>query len=60
MSEIKTPYEAIDIIEITGTEDEDEYIAAWQYLIDTGIVWSLQGSYGRNAAALIEAGVCHE
>lgn len=30
---------------------------AWQYLVDSGLAWSLQGWFGRNAAALIEAGV---
>lgn len=37
-------------------ESEEEYLAAWQYLVDTGVVWSLQGFYGRTARDLIEAG----
>jgi len=37
---------------------EAEQIEAWQHLIDTGLAWSLQGSFGRQAAALIEQGVC--
>lgn len=37
---------------------EVETISAWQYLIDTGLCWTLQGWYGRNAATLIEAGYC--
>jgi len=43
-----------------GSSDatDDETIEAWQYLIDTGIVWTLQGYYGRQAAQLIEDGVC--
>ena len=51
---------AINIIE--GLEDvdgEQEVIDAWQYLIDTGTVWSLQGYYGRTAQALINEGVCY-
>lgn len=38
---------------------EAEQIEAWQHLIDTGLAWSLQGWFGRTAAALIDAGVCH-
>ena len=30
----------------------------FQALIDSGMVWSLQGAYGRQAAALIEGGYC--
>jgi hypothetical protein len=36
----------------------DEMNAAWQFLIDTGLCWKLQGWYGRNAARLIEDGTC--
>lgn len=53
-----TPYEAVMLIEDPdeGTSEE-EILEAWQYLIDTGIVWTLQGSYGRMAVELIEMGV---
>jgi hypothetical protein len=52
-------FTAISIIE--GIEDAEEFeiIDAWQYLIDTGVVWSLQGSYGRMANDLIATGVCY-
>jgi hypothetical protein len=37
---------------------EQEIIGAWQYLIDTGLAWTLQGWFGRRANELIEQGVC--
>lgn len=36
---------------------EEEVLAAWQYLVDTGLAWKLQGWYGRTAVRLIEAGL---
>ena len=38
-------------------ESEDQYIDAWQTLVDTGLAWQLQGWFGRTAARLIEEGV---
>lgn len=35
---------------------EEEQLEAWQYLVDTGLAWTLQGWYGRTATDLIEAG----
>ena len=40
-------------------ESREQVIEAWQYLIDTGLCWRLQGWFGRTAAGLIEDGVCH-
>ena len=53
--------EAIDIAEgYTDAESEEQYIAAWQQLIDPGLAWSLQGWFGRQAIRMIAAGLCHE
>ena len=35
----------------------DEVIEGFQYLVTTGLAWSLQGTYGRTAVALIDAGL---
>jgi len=38
----------------------EEQIQAWQYIIDTGLVWKLQGGFGRAAQELINSGICEE
>jgi hypothetical protein len=53
-------YDACAIIECFAgrSADHEAVIAAYQSLIDSGVVWQLQGFYGRTAAALIESGDC--
>ena len=40
-----------------GDVDEATLIDGFQHLVDSGQAWTLQGHYGRTAAALIEAGM---
>lgn len=48
---------AIDIAEgIIEPESEQEFLSAWQLLVDTGMAWSLQGWFGRTAQAMLENG----
>ena len=54
-------YTAVAIAEgFEEAENEEQYIAAWQHLIDTGLAYRLQGWFGRTAQALIEHGHCAE
>ena len=48
--------EFVDIPE--GVDEYTANVQAWQYLIDSGHAWTLQGWYGRNAHALIQEGIC--
>ena len=51
------PLEAIGIAEgFIEADSEEKYVEAWQYLLDTGLVWSLQGWFGRTAVSMIKAG----
>lgn len=39
-----------------GEMDCDEIVQFFQFLVDSGMAWTLQGSYGRQAARLIADG----
>lgn len=40
----------------SGELDDSEVIELFQDLVSSGLAWTLQGSYGRTAQALIDAG----
>jgi hypothetical protein len=42
-----------------GQMSEDETIEFFQQLVNSGLAWQLQGSYGRMAKAMLDAGVIH-
>ena len=41
----------------SGDMSMEDVITLFQHLIDTGVAWELQGSYGRLASQLIEQGL---
>ena len=57
-----TPFSAVMMVEgdyaMAGVEHptDEMIISAWQYLVDSGYVWKLQGWFGRVANSLIESG----
>lgn len=40
-----------------GDMNEEETIEFFQELMDTGLVWNLQGHYSRTAQAMVDAGL---
>lgn len=57
-------YKGLDSYTATGlaegfieTNDEQEIIAAWQFLHDKGLAYQLQGWFGRTAQQLIAEGI---
>lgn len=60
MSEFKGDLlDALDLVEgLAEAKSEAEIVGAWQFLIDSGIIWQVQGRLGRYARHLIEHGIC--
>ena len=36
---------------------EEQWLEAWQHLVDTGLAWQMQGWFGRSAQHLIDEGI---
>jgi hypothetical protein len=62
MDKVRGPLDLTNqIIDFEAGELNDEQVAElFQHLVDTGMAWTLQGSYGRTAQALLDAGVIHQ
>tara|TARA_R110000764_G_scaffold178564_1_gene264751 strand:- start:247 stop:456 length:210 start_codon:yes stop_codon:yes gene_type:complete len=53
-----TAHNAIGLAEgFIEADSEEQVIEAWQYLLDIGLVWQLQGFFGRTAVAMIKEGI---
>ena len=50
-------YKAVGLAEgFIEADSEEQVLAAWQHLVDTGLAWQLQGWFGRTAQQLIDNG----
>ena len=54
---ITTLFAAIAVVEGDDLATEERQLEAWQWLVDHGYAYHLQGWYGRTASHLIEAGL---
>lgn len=50
-------FDAVMTIECDDNATQADILQAFQFLVDSGDVWSLQGWYGRTAKALIDEGL---
>ena len=51
-------FNAVGIAEgFIEADSEEQIVEAWQYLVDTGLAYQLQGWFGRTATALINEGI---
>jgi hypothetical protein len=58
---LEKPYDHVGAIMSyeQGDLDEEGTTKLFQHLVDTGLAWQLQGSYGRTAKAMLDAGIIH-
>ena len=53
-----TPYLAVSIAEgFEPPESQEQVIEAWQFLVDSGLAWRLQGWFGRTATDMVAQGL---
>lgn len=59
MTSVHRRYDYVDAIMRfeRGEATDDEVIEMAQFMVDTGMAWTLQGMYGRLCARLIEEGL---
>ncbi|NCV08765.1 MAG: hypothetical protein EBW51_09310 [Actinobacteria bacterium] len=58
ITESMDSYTAVGLAEgFIEAESQEQVIAAWQYLHDTGLAYRLQGWFGRTAQHLLAEGV---
>jgi hypothetical protein len=57
---VTSALQAIDIIESDENATNEQELKAWAFLIGSGMVWQLQGFYGRGARNLIDNGIIDE
>ena len=50
-------YTAVALAEGFEEGTEEQRLEAWQHLVNTGLVWKLQGWFGRTADSLIRQGL---
>jgi hypothetical protein len=51
-------FNAVGIAEgFIDAESEEQVLEAWQFLVNSGLAWQLQGFFGRTANQLIERGL---
>lgn len=62
MADTKSRYDYVGAICAyeAGDLDHESTVELFQYLINTGLAWTLQGSYGRTAQYYLDEGECEE